>query len=187
LSFEFGPIPQEKRVSARVAPGVEGGIPDARVGPHMQPGFRIRGSQRRGDPLKVVLDAQCGTDLPGPQPRDEDVPRRGLAHDHREVLMLVVKSVEEGELLLAVGRVVGRIGIDRDDIGHATAVRSLEPLDAELDREVDRTEDRIGGHRVLEPRERRLARESLVVGEPVGDHLEDRVVTERVVVVAVLV
>lgn len=101
--------------------------------------------------------------------------------------MLVVEAVEERELLLAVGRVVGRVGVDRDDVGHAAAVFSLEPLDAELDREIDRPEDRSGRHRVLEPGERGLAREGRAVGEAVGDHLEDGVVTERVVVVAVLV
>ncbi len=40
---------------------------------------------------------------------------------------------------------------------------------------------------VLEARERRLARQRLIVREPISDQLEDRIIAQRVVIVAIFI
>ena len=66
----------------------------------------------------------------GTEPGDEHVPGRRLADDQREILILAEVSVEERELLMAVGRIVGGVQIERDRGGQSSAVLLLEPLDA---------------------------------------------------------
>jgi hypothetical protein len=84
-------------------------------------------------------------------------------------------------------RFVGRVQVERDRRRQRALVAVQQPLDAGGDREVDQLAEVGVGHAVLEPRERRLAGQRVAVGRPVGDHLEDRLVPQLVVVVAVLV
>src|SRR5207245_9143685 len=72
-------------------------------------------------------DASGRRPRPRPQQRGHDVlDRLGVERDRGnegQIAPRVVIAVEEGELLLAVGRVVGRIEIDRDE-SHVRAERS---------------------------------------------------------------
>ena len=63
--------------------------------------------------------------------------------------------VEEAELLLAVGRIVGRIEVDRDAPGPALEPRAML-LDHEIGQPDARQIERLPPHGVLEPGERRL-------------------------------
>jgi hypothetical protein len=42
---------------------------------------------------------------------------KGEKTNHRQVTVAIVVAIEKGELLLAVGRIVGGIQIDRDPTG----------------------------------------------------------------------
>jgi len=67
-------------------------------------------------------------------------------------------AIEEGELLLPVGGIVGRIEVDRDAPGPAPEPRAMV-----LDDQVGQPEagqiELLPPHRVLEPGERRLGRQ----------------------------
>ena len=55
------------------------------------------------------------------------------------------------------------------------------------DREVDQLLQHRRRGQVLEAAERRLAGQCLILGQSIGDQLEDRIVTQRVVIIAVFV
>ena len=143
--------------------------------------------QRVDHAHQVVVGAQRRVHRARPQPGDEDVLRRRLADDQRKVLILSVVAVKQSQLLLAVGRIVGGVQVERDRGGEPAAVALLEPLNAGGDVEVDELLEHRRRGQVLEPRQRRLRRQRLVLRQPVGDELEGRIVAQRVVIVAVLV
>ena len=111
--------------------------------------------QSRQDPER----ADPGTGIAGAQHVRKQILIRLLVErqepGHRQVAPGVVVTVEEGQLLGAVGRVIGRIQIDRDPLGLA-----LQPSAMALDHglgERDPHPVQIRSiERILEARERRL-------------------------------
>ena len=99
----------------------------------------------------------AGRRVAGPQHGGDGIPLRLVAEGHRghdrQIAPGVVVAIEEGELLLAAGRVVGRIEVDRDARGLA-----LEPsamvLDDRVGQPVPHREQLAPPHGILEPRER---------------------------------
>jgi len=89
--------------------------------------------------------------------------------------------------MIAVGGVVGGVQIQRDAGRQLAAVVRLETLDARGDGEVDQLLQRRDRHRILKSAERRLAGQSSVLGPTVGGYLEDRIVAQRIVIVAVFI
>ena len=87
-----------------------------------------------------------------------------LADDQREILVLPEVPVKERQLLVAVGRVIGGVQIERDRRGQRAAVLLLETLDAGGDVEVDQLLQHRGRGQVLKAAERRLAGQRLSSG-----------------------
>jgi hypothetical protein len=105
-------------------------------------------------------------------------------HD-RQVAPGVVVAVEERELLLAVGGVVGRIEIDRDPRG-APAEPTAMRLDHGVGQHVGHVAQLRPAQRVLEARERRLRGQGRARdGVAVEQQLVDRIVGQPGGVVAV--
>ena len=123
----------------------------------------------------------------GPQPGDEDVLGGRLADDQGVVLILPVVTMKERQLLVSVGGIVGGVEVEGEGGGKLTAVMLLEPLDAGGDVEVDELLEDRGRGQVLEAAERGLAGQGVIFGQTVGEELEDRIVAEGVVIVAVFV
>jgi len=130
-------------------------------------GRRIAGAQHDGDGILLGLGVE------------------GHRGHHRQIAPRVVVAVEEGELLLPVGGIVGGIQVDRDAPGSA-----LEPpamvLDDRLGQHVPHRQQLAPPHGVLEPRQRGLRGQ----GRPrdriaVDQQLVDRVVGQPGRVVAV--
>ena len=65
--------------------------------------------------------------------------------------------------------------------------RSVERLEEHVDQDVPQPPEVADRDGVLEPREGRLAGQVGIIGQPIGDELEDGVRPERVVVILVLV
>ena len=61
--------------------------------------------------------------------RQEHVPRGHLRDDQRVVLVLAVVPVEQGQLLVAMGRVIGGIQVERDRRRQRALVDLRQPLD----------------------------------------------------------
>jgi hypothetical protein len=55
-------------------------------------------------------------DVAGPQGQHDELVVIGTGDDQRQVLVLVIVTVPEGQLLLAVGRVIDRVQVE----GHVT-------------------------------------------------------------------
>jgi hypothetical protein len=71
---------------------------------------------------QVVIGAQRRMHRARAQPREKDVLGGRLADDQREVLILAVVAVEERELLVPVGGIVGGVEVQRDLRGKRPAV-----------------------------------------------------------------
>jgi len=99
-----------------------------------------------------------------------------------QILVLFVVAVEQRELLIAVGRIVEHIRIE----GHLSR-RLVKRLDEPREKPLLQPQQRPGGNGVLEPRQRRLARQLVRVGQTVGQQFEDGVAAERIVIVLVFV
>src|SRR5271166_2772460 len=121
------------------------------------------------------------------KPGNEDVLARRLGDDQGKILILAEVSVKERELLMAMGRIVRGVQIERDRGGQRAAVFELQSLDAGGDGEVDQLLQNRRRGQVLKPAERGLAGQRLVLRQAARDQLENRIITQGVVIVAVLV
>ena len=148
------------------------------VDSHVGPG----GPQAAHQIPQVVVGAEGGVTGAVPQPDQQDHVVLGAGDDDRQVLILLVVAVEHDQLLLPVRRVVEGVEVEGE-----VRRRRVEGLEEQIDQHVaqpPQVGDRDG---VLEPREGGLAGEVGVVGESVGEELEDGVRPQGVVVVLVLV
>ena len=133
--------------------------------------------------------AALGRAVARAQHRSDHVLRRlgieGQRRHQGQVARGVVVPVEEAELLLPVGGIVGRIEVDRDAAGAAPEPRAMV-LDDEVGQPEARQVELLPPHGVLEPGERRLGRQ---VGASeriaVDQELVDRVLRQSGRVVAV--
>ena len=99
-----------------------------------------------------------------------------------QVLILLVEAMIERELLLAVRGVVEHVNVERD-LGR----RLVEGLHEAVDEPFFQPQQRAWCDSILEPRERRLAGQVIVVGQPVGEQLEDGILSECIVIVLIFV
>ncbi len=106
----------------------------------------------------------------------------GAGADQRQVLVLVVVAVPEGQLLLAVGRVIDGVEVERQ-----VARRRIEGGDELVEEDVAQPLEGRDGDGVLEAGQRWLARQLRVVRGAVGEELEDGVGAEGIVIVLVFV
>ena len=95
--------------------------------------------------------------------------------------MLIV-SVKHAQLLLSMRGVVEGVDVEREVSG-----RRVEGLDEQIHQHVTQPPEVWDRDGVLEPRERRLTGEVGIVGKSVGDELEDRIRSQRIVIVLILV
>ena len=130
-------------------------------------GRRVAGPQHGGDGILLRLVAE------------------GHRGDDRQIAPGVVVAIEEGQLLLAVGRIVGRIEVDRDARGPAFEPSAMVRDDG-VGQPLPHREQLAPPHGILEPRERGLRGQ----GRPrdriaVDQQFVDRVVPHPRSVVAV--
>ena len=144
-------------------------------------------AQRIDHPHQVLVSAQGSVGRAVTKPGDKHVLGGRLADDQRKVLVLLEVSVEKRQLLMAVSRIVRGVQIQRDRGGQPAAVLVLQPPDAAVDQKVDQPLQHRGSRQVLKTAERRLAGQRLALRMAVGDQLEDRILPQRVVIIAVLV
>ena len=112
-----------------------------------------------------------------PQPGHQHVACGRLADDQRQVLILIVVAVEQGQLLTAVRRIVGLVEVERDRLGQAAGVLVTQALDAGVEREAQKLLQLGRRDAVFKTRERRLRSQRRIVRPLVGDELEHRIVT----------
>ena len=154
---------------------------------------RARGKRARSlaeQPAQQAADPRVAAASARPQQRGHYVLHRlGVERhrgDERQIAPRVVVAVEERELLLAVGGIVGRIEVDRDE-SHAVA-EPLAVVGQDGRRPTARPEPiQVGAaHRILEPRQRRLRAQGRA-GERIAveQQLVDRIVGQPGGVVAV--
>jgi len=102
-------------------------------------------------------------------------------HDRLEAVVVVV-GVEQPQLLRAVGGIEGVIHIEHDPPRHLAEAAAVE-----LDHGPGHPQQGPRSRQVLQPRDGRLRAERRILGQVVERKLEDRIVPQRVGVVAVLV
>ena len=100
----------------------------------------------------------------------------------RQILVLLVEAVEQGQLLRPVGRVVHGVEVEGQRQG-----RLRERGDELVDEHVAQAEQGGDVDLVLEAGQGRLTGQVGVVGRAVGDELEDGIGAQGVVVVLVFV
>ena len=119
---------------------------------------------------------------PRPQDRRDELARLAVENQQRVKHVLVVEAVEERELLLSVRRVVGGVDVEHDE----RRVRR-QRLNVLILEHLPEPSDSFATHCVLQPRQRRLRRQSIRSTAVGADHLQERIVAHDVGVVAVLV
>ncbi len=108
--------------------------------------------------------------------------RLGAGADQREVRVLLVEAVKQHQLLVAVTRIVRGVELERDSAG-----RGIERTDEVVEKEIVKPPQRRDVDGVLESGKSGLAGQVIVVGRSAADPLEDRVASERIVIVAIFV
>jgi len=147
---------------------------DAHVGPGL--------ANLSDDPLEDRHDLLSRGPSPRPQDGGDQLPAPSLVDMDRQITELVVVGVEEGQLLMPVGRVFSIVDVEEDS-GRRRPVGVDERVDQGFSDPVE-----IGpGDGVLQPGERRLAGQGLVFGKLVAGQLHGRIGAQRVGVVGVLV
>ena len=116
------------------------------------------------------------------QAQHHDLVILGTRDHARLVLILIVVTVEECQLLLAMSWIVVRVDVK----GEACRWR-IERGDELVDEHVLQTPQHGNGDCVLKARQRRLAGQIIRVRRPTGNQLEHRIAAEHVVVVLILV
>src|SRR6266542_2193990 len=101
---------------------VHPGVAEAGVGADVNDDVGALFAQCVDDTHQVIISAQRSVNRSGTEPGEKDMPGGWLADDQGKVLVLSEVSVEERELLMAVGWVVGGVQIERDRSGEVAAV-----------------------------------------------------------------
>jgi hypothetical protein len=88
---------------------------------------------------QVVVGPQGGMNVAGPQGQHDELVVVGAGDDQRQVLVLIVVAVPEGQLLVPVGRVIHGVEVERqvagrgveggDELVNEDVTESLEGLD----------------------------------------------------------
>jgi len=132
--------------------------------------------------FQIIVRAQGRMNRAGTQGRPEDLLGLIATDNQRQVLVLLVKAMEQDQLLLAVTRIIRRVEIQGDP-----SRRFGERTNELVNKEVMQPPEGGNIDGILETRERRLTGQVIVLWlSPSGD-LENGVAPEGVVVVAVFV
>ena len=153
----------------------EGGIA-AKVDLHVGPRF----SQTRHEIFDVVFRAQDGVGRAVQQADHRHRVVFGAGDGPRQILVLLVITVEERQLLLAVSRVVEGV-----DVEGQMPWRFGEGSEELIDENVPQIIERADADLIFEAGQRGLTGQGRLVGRAVGEHLEDRVVPQDIVVVLI--
>ena len=163
----------------RGKPGIE---PDAEAGAGKRaPEFRqqpMQQADRAGRAGGVARAEDRG---------DEVLPRlvvKGQGAHERQIAPVIIEAIEEGQLLGAVGLVLGGIEIDRDQPDAAAA--AAMPGNHRVGERVAHGEQHPRGRRVLEARDRRLRGQAAAVDRIAPQQqFVDRILGEPVAVIAI--
>src|SRR5208337_4323700 len=118
------------------------------------------------------------------QPRRQQTSSVALEDQHGVIHVLAVSAVEEAELLLAVGGIVGGVEIEQDLAALANLLAAQS--DELLPQPVVQAHQITGGRRVLPAAEGGL-RAQRVAQFLIGDDLQQRIVAQAAGVVGILV
>ena len=201
-----GPQRREVRLGVPVEDGVGPHGDDI-----LDPGRLQMGKDLRGWQAGIEPDAEPGAGKGAPEFRQQPMQqadragrsprrcpgggsrRRGIAAprrqrsgcpNERQIAPVIVEAIEEGQLLRAVGLVLGDIEIDRDQPDAAAA--AAMPRNHRVGERVAHGEQHPRGGRVLEARDRRLRRQAAAVDRIAPQQqFVDRIVGEPVGIIAV--
>lgn len=164
-----------------VAPPHEPPAAEARVGPHQDPHPRPDLTEPPDQQLQNRPAMFGGVYVGRPQVGHQ---QRLAAKDiERQVTIGVIVPVEEAALLGAVEGVVGGVEVEDQFFG-----RRAVGGDERLDEDLGHPDKVLAAGHVLQPRERRRrGRRFPGIGRPLGQHLQERIVAKRLVVVLVFV
>ena len=153
-----------------------------RIGPQQDPHLGPGLPDFPDHPLENRHELLTGRPFPRPQNRRHQLPAFSFVDVNRQITVLVVEGVEESELLVPVGRIFRVVDIQKDR-HRRRSVRLDKRIGQNLPDAI-KIRPRDG---VLQPRERRLAGQRLVVGKSLAGHLQRRVPAQRIRVIRVLV
>ena len=158
------------------------GVPEASVQSDSDPRLGKRRLELPEHPVEDRDQPRRGLRVARPKHRAQKVLLRLVVERHRpdqrQVAVGVVVAVEEAQLLLAVGRIVRGVEVERDE---PTAPSETTPvaLDYRIGQRVGHAVQVRRLHGVLEARQRRLRRQRLPVDRvPIDQQLVDRIVCE---------
>ena len=156
---------------------------EGRVRSHDNPHLGKTALEGLDEPAQHALSTPRGVDIAGAQQSANQLAALPIKNQQRVVHVLVVVSVEEGQLLLPVGRVIRRIDVQHHHLG-----RLREGVHVVLLEQPEHSTHAQAVHRVLHAREGWLRGQGGVpLGQSVAGHPQSRIVAQRVGVVAVLV
>ena len=159
-----------------------------RIEPDAEPGARKRAPEFRQQPMEQAHRAGRAGGVARAEDRgDEVLPGlvvKGQGADERQIAPMIVEAIEEGQLLGAVGLVLGGIQIDRDQPDAAAA--AAMPGNHRVGERVAHGEQHPRGRRVLEARDRRLRGQAAPVNRVAPQQqFVDRILGEPIAVIAI--
>ena len=168
--------------------GKDFGRGEAGIEPDAEPGLGKRAPEFRQQPMQQADRARRPRGVAGAEDRgDEVLPRlvvKGQGAHERQIAPVIVEAIEEGQLLGAVGLVLGGIQIDRDQPDAASA--AAMPGNHRVGERVAHGEQHPRGRGVLEARDRRLRGQAAAVNRIAPQQqFVDRILGEPVAVIAI--
>ena len=136
--------------------------------------------QPRDQIVQVILRAQSRMRRAMQQAYADHQVVFGAGDGTRQILILFVVAVKECQLLLAMGRIVERIDVQRQVFG-----RLGKRCNELINQVVLQLEEALYANRVLESRECRLACQIVIVDRSAAEKLENRIAAQHVVVVLI--
>ena len=129
------------------------------------------------------MSADLGAARPLGRPQDRaDEPAIAVEHHDRLEAVFVVMGVEQAQLLAAMHGVEGVVDVEHDPLRHLPEGGAVE-----VDHRPPHRHQLAHAGQVLQPADRRLRRQVPIRRQRILGHLEDRIGTQPVGVVAVLI
>ena len=151
------------------------------VGPDQDAGVRPVAPDRPHEAAQVSADLSPARPLGRSQDR-ADEPSVAIEHHDRLEAVFVVMGIEQAQLLAAMHGVKGVVDVEHDPLRHLPEGGAVE-----VDHRPAHRHQLAHAGQVLQPADRRLRRQIPTRRQRILGHLEDRIGTQPVGVVAILV
>ena len=151
------------------------------VGPDQDPGVRPIGPDRPYQAAQVSADLDAIGPLARSQDRTDE-PTRAIEHHDRLEAVLVMVGIEEAKLLAAVHGVKRVVNVEHDPLRHLSERGAIK-----VDHRPPHRDQLPHAGQVFQPAHRRLRRQIATRRQRVLGHLEDRIGTQPVGIIAILI